>query len=356
MRLKCTWDKALATADKTRGAPDVELRSHLAATNQSHLPQADLLQGCFELLRDKGLLEEAYLRGSLGRGHADIHSDIDLFTVVAPENLEKVYETVCDYLESRGRIITNCHDRLVQDYGGIGFMFVAQSTDHDDKIYQFDLYLAMKGVPPRNPTVIKPRIYAKDPDYKWIDQYGTTPVDLPPQTQNFIQNHTRGESSAERMELLMQEMIINLYVTNKHIKRGQMSRTVIDNHGIMTSAIEFLQILTGYQPTGYSLVYLGDEIVRFARENGDRELAKAADKLEKLFGQPMSRRKLEDTLDFAKYVLKQAFPDRYENQRASIEFFEDNVLHASSEADDKKPGPTTAMRRQRKNLVRSLKK
>ena len=28
----------------------------------------------------------------------------------------------------------------------------------------------------------------------------------------------------------MQEMIINLYVTNKHIKRGQISRTVIDNH------------------------------------------------------------------------------------------------------------------------------
>ena len=122
MRLKCDWDKATGQADKTRGAPDVDLKTHLAATQQKSLPQAELLQGCFDLLKEKGLLEEAYLRGSLGRGHADIHSDIDLFTVVAPENLEKVYDTVCEYLSSKGRIITNCHDRLVKDYGGIGFM------------------------------------------------------------------------------------------------------------------------------------------------------------------------------------------------------------------------------------------
>ena len=327
MRLKCDWDKAAGQADKTRGAPDVELKSHLAATGQQTLPQAELLQGCFDLLKDKGLLEEAYLRGSLGRGHADIHSDIDLFTVVAPENLEKVYDTVCEYLASKGRIVTNCHDRLVKDYGGIGFMFVAQSDKHDDKIYQFDLYMAMKGVPPASPTTIKPRIFAKDPDYKWIDTYGAKAVELPEQTQDFIRRHTSGASNEERLELLMQEMIINLYVTNKHIKRGQVSRTVIDNHGVVTSAIEFLQVLTGYAPTGYSPVYIGDEIVRFARKNGDREMAHAANMLEKLFAQPMTHEKLEDTLNYAKYVLKHAYPGRYESQREAIEFFEKNVLN-----------------------------
>ena len=331
MRLKCDWDKAAGLADKTRGAADVELKAHLAATGQEHLPQAELLQGCFDLLKEKGLLEEAYLRGSLGRGHADIHSDIDLFTVVAPENLEKVYDTVCEYLASQGRVITNCHDRLVKDYGGIGFMFVAQSEKHDDKIYQFDLYMAMKGVPPASPTTIKPRMYAKDPEAtRWIDTYGAKAVELPPQTQDFIRRHTSGASPADRLELLMQEMIINLYVTNKHLKRGQISRTVIDNHGVVTSAIEFLQVLTGYAPTGYSPVYIGDEIVRYARENGDSEMIQAANKLEKLFPQPMTHQKLEDTLDFAKYVLKHAAPEQYAHMREAIEFFEKSVLNAAA--------------------------
>ncbi|MDF3025631.1 MAG: hypothetical protein K0R10_2992, partial [Alphaproteobacteria bacterium] len=81
MKLKHAWDTA-RTADKTNGAPDVDLKTHLKATAQENLPQAALLQGCYDLLRERGLLEEAYLRGSIGRGHADVHSDIDLFTVV----------------------------------------------------------------------------------------------------------------------------------------------------------------------------------------------------------------------------------------------------------------------------------
>ncbi|MEZ0259406.1 MAG: nucleotidyltransferase domain-containing protein [Alphaproteobacteria bacterium] len=333
MRLRCDWDKAAGEADKTRGAPDVELEKHLKDTGQTSLPQAELLQGCFNLLRDKGLMEEAYLRGSLGRGHADTHSDIDLFTVVKPEKIDEVYKTVCEYLESKGRIITNCHDRLVQNYGGIGFMFVAQSKEHADKVYQFDLYLAMQGVPPCNPTSIKPRIFAKDPDAeRWINQNGQKACELPQNAKDFITAHTSGSTKSERMELLMQELLINLYVTHKHIKRGQMSRTVVDNHGVVTSAIEFLQLLTDYRPTGYSPVYLGDEIVRFAQKNGDKEMQKAAGMLHKLFAQPMSDQKLADTLAFGKFVLQKSFPERYESQREAIEFFEQNVLKKDAES------------------------
>ncbi len=267
-----------------------------------------------------------------GADGADTHSDIDLFTVVSPDKLDEVYDTVCGYLESRGRIITNCHDRLVKDYGGIGFMFVAQSKDHADKIYQFDLYMAMQGVPPASPTTIKPRMFAKDPDAtRWIDTHGTKACPLPDSAKDFITRHTSGTSTGERMELLMQELLINLYVANKHLKRGQMSRTVFDNEGIVTSAIEFLQVLTGYKSTGYSPIWLGDEIVRFSRENGDKEMQKAADMLEKLFPQPMSNQKLADTLALGKFVLQKAFPDRYENQREAIEFFEKNVLKTDAE-------------------------
>lgn len=335
MRLKCAWDAAKSKADKSRGAADVDLRQHLLDTSQNHLPQADLLKGCFDALADKGLLEEAYLRGSIGRGHADTHSDIDLFAVIDPARIEEAYDTVNAYLASKGRVITSCHDRLVENYGGIGFMFIAQSTEHNDKVYQFDLYMAMKGVPPRNPVSIKPRIFAKDAGDRWTETYGTPAVPLPEHTQDFIRKHTAGTSAEDRMELLMQELLITLYVTQKHIKRGQASRTVIDNCSVVSGAIEFLQTLTGYTSTGYSPVYLGNEITRFARENGDEEMAKAADALEKLFTQKISTQKLRDTLSFAKTVLKQSCPEQYARQKASIEFFEKEIL--SVKANDNAP-------------------
>lgn len=325
MKLRHAWDTA-KTADKTNGAPDVELTAHLKATEQGHLPQAELLQGCFEMLRDRGLLEEAYLRGSIGRGHADHHSDIDLFTVVDPNKLPEVYEAVSEFLASKGRVVTVCHDRLVENYGGIGFMFIAQSAEHDNMTYQFDLYMAMKGQPPQKPTSIKPRIFHKDENYKWTEQYGKAPAELPKVAKDFIKDHTLGANPGDRMELMMQEMMINLYVTHKHIKRGQMSRTVVDNHAIITSAVEFLQMLTEYRPTGYSPVYLGNEIVNFSRLHGDDDLVKAADKLEKLFTQKVTDRKLVDALDFATDVLKGAFPEQYEAQRESIRFFREEVL------------------------------
>ena len=321
MRLKCAWGTAAAKADKSDGASDVDLREHLRKTEQTSLPQAELLQGCFDHLRERGLLEEAYLRGSIGRGHADIHSDIDLFAVIQPEKINQVYDAVNEFLASKGRIIVGCHDRLVENYGGIGFMFIAESAAHDNKTYQFDLYMAMKGVPPAKPTSIKPRMYHADPDYKWIDTYGQKAVELPEVTKEFIHRHTSGDSMGDRMELLMQEMLINLYVTNKHIKRGQMSRTVVDNHGVVTSAIEFLQLLTGYKSTGYSPVYLGDEVVKFAKENGDQEMVAAAEKLEKLFTQPMTPDKLKDTLNYATTVFEQAYPDRYAKHAEAIKFF-----------------------------------
>jgi|GEM_PF-1190857 len=339
MRLKCAWDAAKSKADKSNGAADVDLKQHILATNQQDLPQAELLQGCFDALAKKGLMEEAYLRGSIGRGHADTHSDIDLFTVIDPNKIEEVYQAVNEFLASKGKIITQCHDRLVENYGGIGFMFIAQSAEHNDKTYQFDLYMAMKGTPPRNPTSIKPRIFAKDPDYKWTDTYGTKAEPLPQVAKDFIKKHTSGSSMEDRMELLMQEMLITLYVTNKHIKRGQISRTVVDNHSVVTSAIEFMQTLTGYTSTGYSPVYLGDEVARFARENGDREMILAAKRLEKLFKQPMSHQKLVDTLAFSTDVFKKACPERYENLREAIGYFEKEVLGS------KGTGPTATMQK-----------
>lgn len=326
MRLKCAWDAVKNKADKTNGAPDVDLPTHLAATEQTHLPQAQILSECFDMLRDKGLLEEAYLRGSLGRGHADIQSDIDLFTVVAPENLEKVYDAVSEYLASRGKIVTSCHDRLVENYGGIGFMFIAEDASRGGKSFQFDLYMAIKGMPPCKPTNIKPRIYSKDPSYKWLDEYGNKAVELPQGAKDFIKRHTAGDTLSDRLELLMQDTLITMYVTSKHLTRGQVSRTVVDNNALVSASIEFMQTIMDYRPTGYSCLYLGDEIVKMARQYGDEDMITCADKLEPLFTEAISHEKLIHTLDYCAEVMKRADGAAYARQKDAIDWFRQKIV------------------------------
>ena len=338
MKLESAFNAATA-ADKTNGKADVDLSNHLIATGQNDLPQAEILQEALEKLKEKGLIEEAYLRGSFGRGHGDSQSDIDLFVVVSPEHLGEVYETVNGYLEEKGGVITSCYDRLVEDYGGIGFMFVAKNEKHGTS-YQFDLYMAIKGVAPLFDFSIKPRIYSRDLDYQWMKEYGTPrdPQMLPAAARAFIDNHTKGQDIADRVELLMQEQLLNLYVTSKHMNRGQTSRVMLDNQSITATAIEMLQALTGYTSTGYSSLYLGNEVVDFARTHGDAEMAAAANKLEEFFEQPIDRQKLCDVLGYCKDVLQQAFPERYERQKEAIAYFEKNVLAEPKAAPVKKRG------------------
>lgn len=338
MKLESAFNAA-TTADKTNGLSDADLPQHLVATGQSGLPQAEILQEALERLKERGLIEEAYLRGSFGRGHGDDQSDIDLFVVVDPENLKTVYETVNAYLEEKGGVITSCYDRLVEDYGGIGFMFVAKNAKHNTS-YQFDLYMAIKGVAPLSDFTIKPRIFSRDPDYQWMKEYGAPrdPEALPADAKAFIENHTKGQDIGDRLELLMQEQLLNLYVTSKHMKRGQTSRVMLDNQSITATAIEMLQALTDYTSTGYTSLYLGNEVVEFARAHGDAEMVAAANKLESFFEQPINRQKLRDVLDYCKDVLQQSYPERYERQKDAIAYFEKKVLAEPKSAPVTKRG------------------
>lgn len=331
MKLTCAWEKVGHKANKATGKADIDLTEHLKMTGQMHLPQSGIMVGCLDRLTKNDLIEEAYMRGSLGRGHGDIHSDIDMFLVVDPDNLEKTYEAVKVYLEKQGGIITSCYDRLVENgtdnYGGVGFMFVARN-DKRNQIYQFDLYMAMKGVAPKNAVSIKPRIYSKDLSYKWLDEYGKKEkdVNLSESAQRFIKKHTTGHSEEDRLELILQELMLTLFVTNKHIKRGQTSRTVVDNNFIISSAVEMLQTLTGYAPTGYASSYIGNEIVDLVRDHGDEEMVQAANRLEKLFIQPVSQQKLRDALSYASFVLEKSYPQRYARLKKAIDIFQDEVL------------------------------
>ena len=338
MRLRTAWSAA-AAANKATGKKDVDFDEHIEATEQGHLPQIDVIRECLTVLKEKDLVEEVCLRGSLGRGHGDIHSDIDFFTVVKPENIEKVYNEVNMFLERRGGLITDCHDRLVADYGGIGFMFVARNGKDQGRIYQFDLYMAMKGVAPAIKTTVEPRIFAKDPSYRWTDEFGKKRdmEALPQETKDFMKRHTSGNDVADRVELIAQELMLNVFVTSKHIKRGQTSRIVVDNNYLVSSCIEMLQAITGYKTTGYTSIYLGNEVVDFCRKNGDADLVEAAGKLEKFFTQTPDKQKLKDMLSYAAFVLEKGFPERFANQKKAFEAFEKEILQA------KKKKPTPAM-------------
>lgn len=332
MKIITQWN-ALATANKSTGASDIGLAEHLTTTGQMSLPQADILLGCMEALRKKDLIEAAYLRGSLARGHGDLHSDIDLFTVVEPAKLPGLYQGISDYIEERGGVVTACHDRLVEDFGGMGFMFIARNGKQGS-LYQFDLYMAMKGVAPAKPVSIKPRIFARDPSYIWMNEFGT-PRDinaLPQATRDFMQAHTSGNSVADRVELLAQETLLTLYVTSKHMKRGQTSRLIVDNKFLISSCVEMLQAISGYTAPGYTPDYLGNEVAGYCRKNGDPELAKAATRLEKLFIQPMSARKLVKIMDFCETVLAQGFPDRHARQKHAFNTFRTDVFPALTAA------------------------
>jgi predicted nucleotidyltransferase len=338
MKLSTAWNDAAKVADKSSGEKQVDLRQHLEETNQMHLPQAEILLECLGELKKQGLIEEAYLRGSLGRGHGHENSDIDLFTVIKPENVEKAYDVVTDYIKSKGEMIIGCHDRLVEDYGGIGFMFTAQSDKHN-KIYQMDFYMAIKGLPPKQPFSIRPRIYAKDPSYCWLEEYGRERdmTILPPETKAFLAKHTDGSSLDDKVELIMEEALLSVFVANKHMKQGQTSRVIIDNQWVTSSAIELLQVISGYGSTGYSAIYLGNEIADFCRKNGDEGLVAAANTLDKLFTQPMDRQKLRDVVAYFKDVMQQGFPERYERHAKAIEIFQKQVLAEPKPAQKSRP-------------------
>lgn len=328
-----------AVSDKATGKPDISLREHLEATNQTHLPQARILQEALDSLTGKDLIEEAYLRGSIGRGFADIHSDIDLFVVADPKDAPKVFDRITKYLNDNGGILTVCHDRLVADYGGIGFMFIARDGKDNNRLYQFDLYIAMKGVAPAFDFSIKPRVFARNPEYRWMREFGT-PRDekaIPPATQDFINRHAKGGCVEDKIELLAQEMLMTLFITDKHLKRNQISRTVVDNHAMMQGCCEMMQAFTGYGSTGYSPLYLGSEMADFCRKNGDAELAALADKFDALFAAPLDRKKLVDILDFTKDLFSKAYPERFAKHADAFAAFENDILALKKPATQKAP-------------------
>lgn len=308
--LKSSW-RASGTVLQN-GIHDIPLDQHLAQTAQGHLFQAQVLRNCLEHLKKQGLVE-AYLRGSFANGEADEYSDIDLFLVVEPEKLEEIHTVFTQYLSEKYAILVSCHDKLVKDYGGIGFMYLC--GDADKKLFQFDLYMAMKGVPPRAQLFNSPRIHSVDPVYCWNHEHKCEP--LPEVAENFIRKYTGGESKTEKMEYLCNDLMVTLAIMKKHVTRGQMARALNDNNHVMGVCIEMLR--TEFQDQSvHSSLYAGDKMIEVAKNSGNSVYQSIAEFMEEQIVAPVSLRKVDEMFFIGTALLQEACPDAYKNIEKSI--------------------------------------
>ena len=83
-------------------------------------------------------LDQAYIRGSLARGDADVHSDIDLLCVVTPEKFEEFVNAANKIVrEKHAAIFPGWTDTIVKDFGGVGFVHL---IEHEGKACGFFRY------------------------------------------------------------------------------------------------------------------------------------------------------------------------------------------------------------------------
>jgi hypothetical protein len=322
MKLTSAWKPA---AVKKEGW-DIDLDNHLKTTGQDGLSQAKVLKDCLQILSGKNVLEEAYLRGSFRAGWADHHSDVDFFAVVEPKNLEKAYDTVRDYLGKNYTVITGCHDRLVPEYGGIGFMFICkdQNSPH---ILQMDLYMAIKGVASKEPLEGVPRMFSKDPSYRWTnDPAAKTGIDhLPEDAKEFIGRFKGMGAPEDRMALLFDELMVTTHIVHKHMERGQTGRVLKDNNALIGTCAAMLETIIGWNLADSSHLYDANKVIGLCRAHGDYELSSAATRLETLITEPISKEKIHRIFNLAETIFEQGYPEAYAKILPRVELFKEHV-------------------------------
>ncbi len=293
-----SWERAIAIASEQR-IFDIPVADHLIKTKQEQLPQADLIKGVLDALVEEDALEEAYMRGSFSYGLADELSDVDLFVVVEPEKLDEAYKAATEYLEEHYPIIIGCHDRLVKDFGGIGFMFICDSGNGD--LTQLDLYFAMKGVQPKASLKECHRVYTKDERYFWAAEHQNVP--LPDSAAKFIAEHTADEDPSEKLDVLAREMIVTMSIMNKHLKRGQVFRASNDDRHATDLNIEMLSIISGQPEFVHTPLYMADDLTEKLEAGGTRELSGISTKLKKVLLTPIGSEKITQHLDLMESIL-----------------------------------------------------
>ena len=114
----------------------------------SDLPHFGIFGQILRTCRQYPGLEQVFVRGSLARGDADPHSDIDLLCVVAPQEFGSFIKRIDTGIKERHHSVADGWvDTIVNDFGGVGFVYLLES---DKGLYQLDLYIACQGHPTLN--------------------------------------------------------------------------------------------------------------------------------------------------------------------------------------------------------------
>lgn len=312
----------------TLGIWDTSLQDHLEKTDQMKLPQAPLLSGVLNSLTKNDLIEEAYLRGSFSFGKADYLSDIDLFAVVEPEKLYETHTTFQQTLNERGQIIIGCHDKFVKDYGGVGFMYLSEDQQ-TGKLHQFDLYLAVKGAAPRNLLFDAPRIYSKNPTYCWLEeesdptaQMGNT---LPSAANEFIAEHTKPAEKNAGVISCYNDLLVGLFIMDKHLKRQQPARAFNDNNQNMNALMDIFR---------YGLNKYDFQIPTYAFDSLSEKISKTDDKtgqefalaIRETINQPISKKHIEEMFVVGTQMVQAFAPDYYTDHQERIAVLDKRIF------------------------------
>jgi hypothetical protein len=324
---------ATASAEKNN-IFDIPLHEHLARQNLATLPQSALLTQSVNALGKTDLVE-AYLRGSFSSGEADELSDIDLFLVVKPEYLAATYDTFVEQLNRTHPVLVSCHDKLVKDYGGIGFMFICKGPQ--DRLYQFDLYMAMKGVPPKAGLVNCPRIFTKNPAYSWLDENGAC-AELPETARNFIARHSGGDSKADQVKYYLTDLMVTLHIMKKHLKRGQFARALNDNNHAIGVSVELLRTVSG-ERSHHTALYAADKLVSDCINSKDPVISLLACELQAQFLAPLDQKKIGRLFSISESLARNFEPDAYRDMEAALKEYRVRVLGGGAPRAPQAPRP-----------------
>lgn len=338
MKLSPAWQSNAAKSKNW----DIDLSTHLANTGQDKLYQAPILQSCLNTLVDQGLIEEAYLRGSFRTGTADSHSDVDLFVVADDKNLEKTLQAVRDFLNSRMNMITDCYDRYVPPYGGLGFMFLCEEPTTGN-ILQFDLYMAIKGVNGTHMLTDTPRMYSKDPSYRWTDdkQSINSTEHLTLETKKFIDQFKNCDDVESRARLTFDEFMVVMHVAHKHIERRQTGRVMNDDAFLSAACASMLEEISGCKVGDVTPLYNVNRVINICRTHGDAELSSAATRLEALLVEAPTRQKLDSLYYLTKDMFMAAYPQAYQEIAPRVAIFENSVMRKPDSASPKPLTPSS---------------
>lgn len=304
-RAACPQMAMRAQRDKELGILDTDLKSHLERHSLSHLPQAKVLSKLLNAVSDENLLE-AYLRGSFSTGEADDYSDIDLFLVTKKDGIEDTFSKFLDHLQSTYNVLSICHDKLVKDYGGIGFMAVIK--DSQGRLVQCDVYLLPEGQAPLQDLVNAPRIFSANSKYSVFCEENKTPCVEQPFAKLLANLESRELSQDEKdIHHLVQDIFIALFIQNKHLNRDQLMRARNDDHHIIQQMIEMAKIKLGYK-THHTPLYCGDSLLKDCSDSRDFRVEQMGKSISELGMELPSKGKIIKTISFLESYLQDFFP------------------------------------------------